>query len=228
MNCVVTTAIATAGLCLLAGGLSAQAAQPAGAGDVIIRAGATWVVPNEDTHTIGGELAPALAGTDVAVDDDLQFGLTVAYRLTDRIDIELLAASPFRHDVSLRGGALAGTELGSIKHLTPMVSIDYHFDTGTPFEPYVGAGVNYTLFFDEHVDDAAAAVGVTDLDLSNSFGPAAQIGLDYNLGEHFLLNANVRYLQIDTEARVRTATGTTNVDLDIDPWVYTLAVGYRF
>ncbi|WP_423822647.1 OmpW family outer membrane protein [Salinisphaera sp. SPP-AMP-43] len=219
---------AATAVCAFMAALPAGAAQTAQAGDVIVRMGATWVAPNEDTHAVSGELAPALAGTDVHVDNDLQFGLTLAYMITDHIDIELLAASPFKHDVSLHGGALGGTDLGSIKHLPPTLSVDYHFDTGTPISPYVGVGVNYTMFFDERVDSEAAAAGVTGLDLSNSFGPAAQVGVDYNIGDHFLVNADVRYLQIDTNAHVRTATGRTKVDLDIDPWVYTVAVGYRF
>ncbi|RJS92906.1 OmpW family protein [Salinisphaera sp. Q1T1-3] len=217
------------GLGLLFTGGAAAAAGPLSAGQVILRAGATGVLPDEDTHQVGGALAPALAGTHVAVDNDVKPGITLAYMLTDHIDVELLGAWPFKHEATLRGGALAGTRLGSIKHLPPTLSVDYHFDTGTPVTPYVGVGVNYTMFFDEQVDDAAAAAGVTGLDLSNSFGPAAQVGVDYMLGDHWLVNANVRYLQIDTNARVATAGGgRTDVDLDIDPWVYTAAIGYRF
>lgn len=130
--------------------------------------------------------------------------------------------------MKLHGGALGGTDLGSIKHLPPTLSFDYHFDTGTPISPYVGVGVNYTRFFDEHVHRQAAAAGVRGIDLTNSFGPAAQVGVDYQVGDHWLVNANVRYLQIDTNARLYTAGGgRTKVDLDINPWVYTAAVGYR-
>lgn len=216
----------------LALGLTASAANAAPvwqAGDMIVRGGATWVVPEEKTHGKSGTLAPALQGTDVSVGNDVKPSVTLAYMLTDHIDVELLGAWPFKHDVSLSGGVLDGTRLGSIKHLPPTLSVDYHFDTGTPFSPYVGVGMNYTIFFDEHVSDQARAAGVTGLDLSNSFGPAAQFGVDYLMGDHWLVNANVRYLQIETNAHVRTVGGgRTKVNLDINPWVYTAAVGYRF
>lgn len=216
-------------LAMALGSASAQAAPAWRAGEIIVRGGASGVLPDEATHARGGVLAPALANTHVAVDDDVKPSITIAYMLTDHIDVELLGAWPFKHDVSLHGGALAGTELGSIKHLPPTLSIDYHFETGTPVSPYIGLGFNYTLFFDESVNDQAAAAGVTGLDLTNSFGPAAQIGLDYRLGDHWLLNASVRYLQIDTQARVRTVGGgRSTVDLDINPWVYSAGIGYRF
>ncbi|MES1953035.1 OmpW/AlkL family protein [Salinisphaera hydrothermalis] len=220
---------AGAGLALALGMTAANAAPAWQAGDIIVRGGATWVVPDEKTHGKSGTLAPALQGTHVSVGNDVKPSVTLAYMVTDHIDVELLGAWPFKHDVSLSGGALGGTRLGSIKHLPPTLSVDYHFNTGTPFSPYVGVGMNYTIFFDEHVDDQAKAAGVTGLDLSNSFGPAAQVGLDYLIGDHWLVNANVRYLQIDTNAHVRTAGGgRTKVNLDINPWVYTAAVGYRF
>lgn len=207
----------------------ANAAPAWQAGDVIVRGGASGVVPDEDTHGKSGPLAAALMGTDVSVDDDVKPSVTLAYMLTDHIDVELLAAWPFKHDVALRGGALGGTDLGSIKHLPPTLSVDYHFATGTPISPYIGVGVNDTIFFDETVHREAAAAGVTGLDLSNSFGPAAQVGVDYRIGDHWLVNVNARYLQIDTQARVYSAGGgRSTVDLDIDPWVYTAGIGYRF
>ena len=153
----------------------------------------------------------------------------LAYMLTDHIDIELLGASPFKHAAKRLGGALAGTDLGSVRHLPPTLSFDYPFGTDTPLSPYVGVGVTYTMVFDEKVHARAAAAGVTGLDLSNSFGPAAQVGVDYLIGDHWLVNASVRYLQIETNPHVRTAGGgRTKVNLDINPWVYTAAVGYRF
>ncbi|AWN15162.1 OmpW family protein [Salinisphaera sp. LB1] len=217
------------GLVLALGASAANAAPVWHAGDVIVRGGASAVVPDEQTHRKSGTLASALAGTHVSVGNDVKPSVTLAYMITDHIDVELLAAWPFKHDVKLQGGALGGTDLGSIKHLPPTLSFDYHFETGTPLSPYVGVGVNYTLFFDEHVHRQAAAAGVTGLDLSNSFGPAAQVGLDYRIGDHWLVNANVRYISIDSNAHVNTAGGGhTKVNLDINPWVYTAAVGYRF
>ncbi|MAS11034.1 MAG: OmpW family protein [Salinisphaera sp.] len=206
------------------------AAPPAAAraGDWIVRAGVTYVAPDDHTSSRNGQLGAALAGTDVAASSEAQLGLTVAYLFTDRLALELLAASPFEHDLSLAGGALDGTPLGDIKHLPPTLSLQYRFATDSAFTPYVGLGLNYTVFFSEDVSSQARALGVTDLELDDSFGPAAQLGFDYAFGEHWLINADVRYLQIETTAELRTATGSTHLDVDIDPWVYTLAAGYRF
>jgi outer membrane protein len=89
-------------------------------------------------------------------------------------------------------------------------------------------GVNYTLFFDEDVDSEAAALGVTDID--NSVGPAAQVGVDYEFGNRWLINADARYIDIEAETSVDAAPGSTDVDVDVDvdPWVGTISVGYRF
>ncbi|MES1940402.1 OmpW family outer membrane protein [Salinisphaera sp. T5B8] len=198
------------------------------AGDWIVRGGVTYVAPNDDTSSRNGQLAPALQGTDVNVSSEPQFGLTIAYLISDNLAVELLGASPFKHDLTLSGGALDGTPLGDIKHLPPTVSLQYRFNNESAFTPYVGLGLNYTFFFSEDVSDEAQAIGVEKIELDDSFGPAAQVGVDYALTDNWLINADVRYLQIDTTAKVSTATGTTHVDVDIDPWVYTLALGYQF
>ncbi|WP_111748764.1 OmpW/AlkL family protein [Salinisphaera orenii] len=199
------------------------------AGSWILRGGASRVVPDEDTGGVNGPLSPAMNGAHVSVDSDTKFSVTLAYMVTDHIDLELLGAAPFKHHAEISGGALDGADLGSIKHLPPTLSLDYHFDTGTPITPYIGAGVNWTIFFDEDIAGDARGAGVKSLELSNSVGPAGQIGVDWELPYHLLLNANVRYIDIDTNAHVKTAGGgNTKVNLDIDPWIYTLALGYRF
>jgi outer membrane protein len=213
---------------LLPATVQAAAPDAARAGDWIVRGGLTYVAPDEHTSSRNGQLGAPLAGTDVAVSSEAQFGVTVAYLFTDRLALELLAATPFEHDLRLDCGALDGTALGDIKHLPPTLSLQYRFATESAVTPYVGLGLNYTVFFSEDVSSQARALGVTDIELDDSFGPAAQLGLDYAIGEHWLINADVRYLQIETTAKLRTATGTTHVDVDIDPWVYTLAAGYRF
>ena len=197
-------------------------------GDWIVRGGATVVVPNESTHEKSGQLAPVLRGSSVHVSNDTQFGFTVAYMLTRHAGVELLGATPFKHDLTIHGGALDGTDLATAKDLPPTLGLQYHFDTGTALHPYVGVGVNYTYFFSEHVQSDARAAAVRKVSLSHSFGAAGQAGVDYMLGKHWMLNADVRYIQIDTTARIRTQTGTTHVDVNVDPWVYTAAIGYRF
>ncbi|MCS4504866.1 Outer membrane protein W [wastewater metagenome] len=218
------TALAAAAL---AAGMVTTSASAASAGDWIVRAGPTLVAPNDDSSDPSGPLE-GLDGA-VSVDNDTQLGLTVGYFVTNNIAVELLAATPFSHDISGEDG-IDGLDVGSTKHLPPTLSVQYHFDTGTAFRPYAGVGLNYTMFFDEDVDsDTTAATGYDDLSLDDSFGLAGQVGFDYELGNNWLLNADIRYIDIDTEA---TLSGGPNpkstIDVDIDPWVYTIAVGYRF
>jgi len=217
------TAVAMATLAAAAGPVHA-----ADAGDWIVRGGLTYISPEEGTSNRHGELGPALAGTDVNVGSQAGFGGTLTYMVDDNIGFELLVGTPFKHDLALAGGALDGAELGSIKHLPPALSVIYEFDTGTAFNPYAGVGLNYTFFFDEKASDQARTLGIRSLDLDDSFGLAAQIGADYEITNNVLINASVRYMRIQSTADVRTATGRTNVDVDINPVVYTVAMGYRF
>ena len=139
--------------------------------------------------------------------------------------MELLAAYPFEHDIKVDGLG----KVGKTKHLPPTLSLQYHFLPDATFQPYVGAGINYTLFFDDEADGTLDAL---DGDLSiedNSFGWAAQVGADWMLTDKWFLNADLRYIAIDTKAKVTIpGVGSIKEDVDIDPWVYGINVGFKF
>jgi outer membrane protein len=139
--------------------------------------------------------------------------------LSDNLGLEVLASTPFSHDIKLAG---TGVKVAETKHLPPTVSLNYHFDTTGAFKPYVGAGINYTLFFDEETSGPLAG---TDLSLDGSFGLAAQVGLDYDISDTMFVNLNVRWIDIDTDAELDGAELET---VEIDPYVFTLALGWRF
>lgn len=89
--------------------------------------------------------------------------------------------------------------------------------------------MNYTIFFEESTDADVEGLGLTKLDLDDSIGPAAQIGADYEFGNGWLVNADVRYIDIDTEATLSGTGGEElETDVDIDPWVVSVGIGYRF
>ena len=196
------------------------------AGDIIIHAGVASVQPDESSSAleINGTTAP---GTGAGVDGDEQLGLTGTYMLTSNIGIGLLAATPFEHDISANG---LGLEAGDTKQLPPTLTLQYFpMEASSAFQPYVGIGVNYTAFFDEGVSsDLEAAFGSGDLELDDSIGLAAQVGFDYAIDEHWLLNASVWYIDIDTEADFKFDAVRIQADVDIDPWVYMVGVGYKF
>ena len=227
MKDIVTAALIAA---MTSGAMAVQAYEE---GDWILRVGAATVSPNEasDKVIIPTEPATVLKGVDI--DSDTQLGLIGAYMITDNFGLELLAATPFEHDISISG---TGIDAGSIKHLPPTLSLQWYPRGGQAgWQPYLGVGLNYTYIFDEEVDsdleDALGAlIGASEVDLEadNSFGFAAQAGVDFPLSEHWALNAGVWYLDIDTEAKIITDVGTVKFDVDIDPWVYNIGIAYKF
>jgi|TARA_R110000772_G_scaffold141114_7_gene250506 outer membrane protein len=202
-------------------------------GDWILRAGAVTVAPDEDSDSIVLPTAPPTVLPGVSVDNDTQLSIIPVYMVTDNWAIEVLAATPFEHDITVDG---VGIPAGSIKHLPPTVSMQWYPRGGQKgWQPYVGAGVNYTFIFDEKVDPALAGalnglLGATEADLSldDSFGLAAQVGVDIPLSDNWAINAAVWYIDIDTTAKIRTDVGTVAFDVDIDPWVYNVGIAYRF
>jgi outer membrane protein len=234
-------ALTIALIAAMAGGaMTAQAYQQ---GDWVLRAGATTVDPDTDSDDIN---LPQDLVARADVDDDTQLGIIPVYMLTDKFALEVLAATPFEHDIDAKGqGAIAGVTVaaGSTKHLPPTVSVQWYPRGGQGgWQPYIGLGVNYTIFFDEDVDNdliallgdlTGGAVDDADLDLDDSVGFAAQAGVDIPFGEKWAFNIGVWYIDIETEAEITAkAAGQTaakvKFDVDIDPWVYNFGIAYKF
>lgn len=176
-------------------------------GDWLLRVGVGHVDPKSDN----GEIASVDSGTAVVFNG--------TYFFTPNLGFEILAATPFSHDIEL---AADGTKVGETKHLPPTFSLQYHFDTQGGFKPYVGAGVNYTLFFDEETTGPLAG---TSLSLDDSFGLAAQLGADYDISDTMFINLDVRWIDINTDAEL---DGAALEEVEIDPMVYSLTLGWRF
>lgn len=197
----------------------------------MVRGRVLGVLPDASADLSVG--SAALAG-NVEIGDQYVPELDITYFFTKNIAAELiLAVTP--HDVKAVGvtvpGALdnATVDLGDVWLLPPTLTLQYHFDTGTQFKPYIGAGVNATLFFDE--DQGAVADGI---DYDPSFGGALQVGVDYDLdGEPggWLLNADIKKVWINTDVTVDFTTvlgATVDADVDINPTVVGIGFGYKF
>ncbi|MDR2031927.1 MAG: outer membrane beta-barrel protein [Azoarcus sp.] len=219
-------------------------------GEVILRAGAAHVAPDDSSSRIGTGLTGRLDGTKATVGNNTQLGLTGTFIVAPHFGIEVLAATPFSHKVSIKGvdanlRALglnpvdgADGKFADVKHLPPTVSAQYFFlDPKSKFQPYVGLGLNYTWFFDEHLTKRQKnnedGVSFSNLSLSNSWGWAAQAGADIALADNLYLNAAIWRIDIKTKASANLTIdgiGTTKVkvDVDVDPWVYFVGVGYKF
>jgi len=221
------------GASLVALALAAPVAHAHQAGDFILRAGAITTAPNENSGDIKLDGVKA-SGTKATLDSDTQLGLAFAYMLTDHIGLELLAATPFKHTVGVKGlGPGLDGKLADIKQLPPTLSLQYYpMEPSSKFQPYAGVGINYTLFFDEDLSSNRKAQGFSNMKLQDSIGIAGQLGMDYMLTENLLVNAAVWYVDIDTKATIdgpsALGVGKTKVDVDVDPWVYMVGIGYKF
>jgi outer membrane protein len=205
---------AVAGLLALVNGIAlADGPGPRAAGAILLRGGTHIVMPESPGATIG--TGPNTADLDVQTAAGFTFNVT--YFVTPHVAVELLAAAPFSHDIEL-----AGQKVASTSHLPPTLSVQYHFAPASRFQPYLGAGLNYTWFFNEQTTGVLAG---TDLRLRNSLGYAVQGGLDYRFNDHLFVNGDVRYMSIETRARLN-GVGLTGVK--INPVAIGLTVGWQF
>lgn len=216
------------------------------AGDMILRVGAAAVDPQEDSKELtvaGTKLTEALAGVaDVSpatagVGSDTQVGITFTYMLSSNVGIEVLAATPFTHEVTANLGEVGVVKAAEVTHLPPTITAQYYFmGSGSKLQPYAGIGINYTTFFDEDVEselnEVTTAIGLGNakgVELKDSFGLAFEVGCDYEMSDNLVLNASVWKADIDTTATFKYAGGVKiKGDVDIDPMVYMVAVGYKF
>ncbi|HCE2816153.1 TPA: outer membrane protein OmpW [Vibrio parahaemolyticus] len=190
-------------------------------GDFVLRVGAASVVPNDSSDKILG------SQEELKVDSNTQLGLTFGYMFTDNISLELLAATPFSHDIST--DLLGLGDIADTKHLPPTLMVQYYFgEPQSKFRPYVGTGLNYTIFFDEGFNNKAKNVGLTDLKLDDSFGLAANVGVDYMINDQWFLNASAWYANIETEATYKFGGAKQKTDVKINPWVFMISGGYKF
>ncbi|HDR0619908.1 TPA: outer membrane beta-barrel protein [Pasteurella multocida] len=181
------------------------------AGSVIVRGGPILVVPNASTNHDGFKFD---------VNSNAQLGLTATYMATDNLGVELLAATPFSHEITL-----GNTLVGKTKHLPPSLYAQYYFlDKDAKARPYVGAGVNYTTFFSEK----AVLNGVTDLKLKDSWGPAFNAGVDIQVADNLFLNTAIWYAKIKSKATFKLGGEEHKVNVKLDPTVFFVGLGYRF
>ena len=191
------TVAALVGACLA--GTAAQAYET---GDWVVRAGAWGVFPKSNNLSeVNG-----LPGIGLDVDDAYSLGFNITYMINPNIGVELLGAFPFKHDIKATGlGKVAET-----KQLPPTVTVQYHFLPNSNVRPYAGVGLNYTTFFSEKTKGALSG---TDLDLDDSWGFAGQLGIDVDVAPNWFVNADVRYIDIDTKAKLNGAgLGTVKID----------------
>ena len=185
------------------------------AGDIMIRLRGIGVIPrdNADIDPIGGDTELSNTGMP-----EVDF----TYFFTDNIAVELIASTT-HHNVSAKNTSAGDVDLGDVWLLPPTLLAQYHFMPKSRFSPYIGAGINYTVFY--AVDEAKNSIA-KDVDYENSIGWALQIGADYRLDDHWYVNADVKRLFLDTDVNINN--GGVKADVDVDPWIFGMGIGYKF
>jgi len=184
------------------------------AGSVLVRARVIGVLP-ETSSTISA------IGGHVDTTDSLEPELDGSYFFTDNIAVEAIAAIT-RHRVTARGTAAGDVDVGKVTLLPPTVTAQWHFLPHEALDPYVGAGVNYTWFFDTSVPHTV----VKQVSYDDGFGAALQIGADYHLSGRWYANLDVKQLFLNTTAKING--GAVRAKVDLDPTMIGAGVGYRF
>jgi len=221
---------------LAAGGLLAIFVSPAFAHDAgtwVLRAGVGTVAPDSNNY-VENDGTTTLT---IDVDDGTSLTLSGTYMFSPNWGFDILAAYPFNHDIKLSvvdntdpGLPAVSIKAGETDQLPPTFSIQYHFLPDATFQPYAGAGLNWTTFFNSEVtQELTDAVGITDIKLDDSFGLALQLGADWVFSNNWLINFDVRWIDIDSD--LSASDGTTEAEVgtvNIDPWVYAINIGYRF
>jgi outer membrane protein len=186
------------------------------------------VLPDEELT------ADSVPGANAEVDDAYVPELDFTYFLTPNLAVELiLATTP--HDVKGTGAApIDGADLGEVWLLPPTLTAQYHVTqlgewTGVEglgkLKPYVGAGINYTIFYNTDGGD------FNSIDYDNAFGFALQAGFDYEVATGWYLNLDVKKIFLETEWELDASNaglGVQTGDVALDPWIVGVGVGYRF
>lgn len=177
-----------------------------------VKLGVSGVLPDESANV------STLGGT-VDISDEYVPSVQLEWMFNERVSAELLCCVA-THDVTALPAAGGSIDLGEVSHFPPTVTLKYRWNPDGVVQPYLGAGVNYTLFYDE------SPGAVASIDYDSSVGPALQAGVDFMTGEHTFLNLDVRKIWINTDVSING--GAINADVDINPYVVSASVGYRF
>ncbi|MGF6531942.1 outer membrane protein [Paraburkholderia sp. GAS206C] len=202
--------------CLLGMGLAAsQARAESGdemngihAGDVLVRLRAISIIPNVSTNN-------TLSALNVNVNNAIVPELDLTYMIRDYLGVELILGTS-RHQLTSSLG-----NLGGVNVLPPTLLLQYHFNHQGRIRPYLGAGMNYTYFYNNGLNVNGQPISITN----HSFGPAVQAGVDVQITKSLFVNADIKKIWMRTDASLG---GASLGRLDIDPVVVGLGVGMRF
>jgi outer membrane protein len=174
----------------------------------------------------------------VTTDNNVVPEFDLTYMITPHFGVEAIAGIT-QHDISIDGADPVLTSLGVTDNLKifdvwvlpPTLTLQYHFTPARKIRPYAGIGVNYTaMLWNDSTKRLESAVGSVEIDTRSSWGWAAQVGVDWDLGNNWFANLDLKYIDMETTASlyVRSLAATLRVNTDVNPWVVGVGLGYRF
>jgi outer membrane protein len=152
-------------------------------------------------------------GLDLTVNSKVFPEVDISYFFSPEFSAELILTYPQKHTIKA-----GGTEIGSLKHLPPTLTAQYHFTGLGSFVPYVGAGINYTRFSSVDLPDGVSIK-------KDSWGAALQVGVDVPIDKTMSFNFDVKKVQIATDV---SAGGTPLGEFKVDPLLVGVGLGWRF
>lgn len=197
----------------MASAAAAEDFQPKTAGTLMVNFRATSVSTDVSAPIKTG--AGVDTGLDASVSDDTIPSLGFTYFITDKVAVEAILGTS-KHEVTATGGI----PVYDTWVLPPVVSVQYHPLPAARFSPYVGAGINYMLFYSG--DDKPGF----STELDDGFGYALQAGADIAVQGPWSVNVDVKKVFFNTTANVNS--GALKADVDLDPWVVSVGFGRKF
>jgi outer membrane protein W/outer membrane protein OmpA-like peptidoglycan-associated protein len=195
-------------------------------GDWLLRFGVHQINPDKNN-------LPDVLGGNVVLDKDETFTIDAEYMLTQQVGVDLFAPFYTSHDVQLKNTALGNSaKIGEVDLIAPILGVNWHFNPDGAIRPYLGVGVNWSDFSGEEISAPGIPAG-SKLRVDQAWGPAGRVGVDIGTSEHWFVNMDVRYVDLDTDVELRVPAGISVAtvpvgEANIDPWIYGIAVGYRF
>jgi outer membrane protein len=201
------------------------------AGGVASAQAADWEIGGRALAVKAAASTAEIAGLGAALEIDDGFGLEIdATLLISELVTAEISAAVSRHELRLaEAGACCGaTDGGEVWILPITVLVRYHLPVYGPWDPYAGLGLTWAAPYYDLAPELEEA-GVERLDLEGGVGLAAQLGVGYTIDARWRANLDLRHLGYSFDARVRTAAGDlAPASLDLEPWVLSLGLGYRF
>lgn len=185
-------------------------------GDLIVHLRLTQVAPDKDAAIVTA--AGAASGLKAHVTNDVKPTLGFTYFLTDKVAMEAIVGTT-RHDIRAQGPG-ADVLVHKAWVLPPVVTLQYHPLPRARVSPYVGAGLNYMLFYGDK-DKNGFTVKVDD-----GIGYALQAGVNVKLKNSWLINADVKKVFFDTDAKING--GALKAEVQLDPLVSSIGLSRRF